>query len=254
MDPGPLGTLGVGMPFALAAQLANPDSMTQMYDATTKKPVSTTTYAGPFASVLVYSDPAGNVFNPLPWPNVNGDGPLRLMVADGDSTNENVVMTGSDSVKWIVKLDVFDTVAKDWDLKLTGLKIRGVRQTRTIRRADFQSCVNCHGSSYSASGHTWSGTPLYLLVAQVDGGQAMSYNVALARKGYRIKLTSTTGRWRIVSSRAIIHRSRIVLAWERDGLVLANNLFPLRLIGPRLKASQELGRIKSVTLLPPLKK
>jgi acetolactate synthase-1/2/3 large subunit len=26
MDPGPLGTLGVGMPFALAAQLANPDS------------------------------------------------------------------------------------------------------------------------------------------------------------------------------------------------------------------------------------
>ena len=25
MDPGPLGTLGVGMPFALAAQLANPD-------------------------------------------------------------------------------------------------------------------------------------------------------------------------------------------------------------------------------------
>ncbi|MDZ7679463.1 MAG: thiamine pyrophosphate-dependent enzyme [Acidimicrobiales bacterium] len=25
MDPGPLGTLGVGMPFALAAQIANPD-------------------------------------------------------------------------------------------------------------------------------------------------------------------------------------------------------------------------------------
>ena len=25
MDPGPLGTLGVGMPFALAAQVANPD-------------------------------------------------------------------------------------------------------------------------------------------------------------------------------------------------------------------------------------
>lgn len=224
-------------------QILNPDHLTQMYSSTTKKAVSTSTFIGPFATALVYSDPGGTVMAPSDAP--------RLMVAD--ATSEPIVMTGSDSVKWVAKLNVTDTSVKNWSLKLNGLLKNGKRQTRTISRNDFQSCVNCHGSSYTASGTTWSGTPLYLLVGEVDGGRAMAdsaYNAALARKGYRIRLTSTTGKVRYVSSRTIIYRSRIVLAWERNGAVLGSSLFPLRLTGPKLTTSQMLGRIKSITLLP----
>ncbi len=235
-------------------QLANVDHLTQLYSATTKKQVSSTSFTGPFVSVLVFSDPADNVFNP------DIDGPLRLMVADADTTNENVVMTGSDSVKMIVKLNITDTAPRDFTLKLTGLKIKGVRQTKTIRRADFQSCVNCHAAKYTALGHKWRGTPLYLFVGEVDGGAQMkdgAFNVALARRGYRVELISSTGLKRIVSSRLLVYkgegRGNVVLAWTRDGLTLGSGMFPLRLVGPNLKTSQQLGRIVRVALLPPAK-
>ena len=242
------------------AQLTDVDQMTQLYDVSTPskpKPVSSTSYTGPFVPILVYSDPAGNVFDPSPPPD--GDGPLRLMVADGDTTNEHVVMTGSDSVKWLVKLNVVDSVAKDWSLKLTGLKIKGVRQTRTIRRNDYASCLSCHEYShkgtYTTLGHKWRGVPLYMLVGEVDGGSTMMFNAMLAQKGYRIEVISSTGVKRIVSSRLIVYegsgRRNVVLAWTRDGLTLSSSSFPLRLVGPHLKTSQEIGRITRVVLLPP---
>ena len=238
------------------AQLTNVDQMTQLYDATTKKPVSSTSYTGPFAPILLYSDPAGHVFDPSPPPA--GDGPLRLAVADGNATSENVVMTGSDSVKYLVKLNVVDSVAKDWSLKLTGLKINGVRQTRTIRRNDYSSCVNCHefshNGAYTTLAHKWRGVPLYMLVGEVDGGNTMTFNAVRATKGYRVEVISSTGLKRIVSSRLIVYqgdgRRNVVLAWTRDGLTLGSSTFPLRLVGPRLKASQEIGRVTRVVLLP----
>ena len=215
-----------------------------MWDATSKQAVAVSSLTGPRATALVYTAPN-------PPGDLLAEGPLRFMVVD--ATSENAVMTGSDSPYNVVKLDVVPTV-KDFSLKLPGLKIKGKRQTKTIKRTDFQSCVNCHGASYKVSGVTWSGTPLYYLIGEVDGGATMSYNAALAKKGYRIELISTTGLKRIVSSRTIIHKRAIVLAWQRNSAVLGTSLFPLRLIGPKLKASQELGRIKSIVLLPKLKK
>jgi hypothetical protein len=245
-----IGSDGYVQPYS-DTQLTHVDQMTQLCDATTKKPVSSTSYKGTFLPILVYSDPAGHVFNPNP-PDQDGDGPLRLMVAD--TLSENVVMTGSDSVKWLVKLNVVDTAAKNWSLKLIGLKIKGVRQTRTITRNDFQSCINCHGASYKTQGHKWTGTPLYLFAGQVDGGQVMDFNAALAKKGYRIEVITSKGQKRYVSSRLIVYqgagRRNVVLAWTRDGLVLGSSSFPLRLVGPHLTASQEIGRITRIVLLP----
>ena len=250
-----IGSDGYVQPYS-DTQLTHVDQMTQLCDATTKKPVSSTSYKGTFLPILVYSDPAGHVFNPNP-PDQDGDGPLRLMVAD--TLSENVVMTGSDSVKWLVKLNVVDSVAKDWSLKLTGLKIKGVRQTRTIRRNDYASCLSCHEYShkgtYTTLGHKWRGVPLYMLVGEVDGGSTMMFNAMLAQKGYRIEVISSTGVKRIVSSRLIVYegsgRRNVVLAWTRDGLTLSSSSFPLRLVGPHLKTSQEIGRITRVVLLPP---
>jgi hypothetical protein len=238
-----IGGDGYLQPFSYAS-IVNQTGLS-MWDATTKNPVSVSSLTG-LATVLVYAAPN-------PPGDLLANGPLRFMVAD--ATNENAVMTGSDSVYDVARLDVVPAaVVKDFSLKLTGLKIKGKRQTRTITRNDFQSCVNCHGASYKTAGVKWSGTPLYYLVGEVDGGATMGYNATLAKKGYRIKLVSTTGKTRIVSSRTIIHKRAIVLAWQRNGAVFGSSLFPLRLIGPKLKASQELGRIKSVVLLPLVKK
>lgn len=237
-----IGSDGYAQPYSYD-QLVNLNRFTLMYNAATPQdPVPLSSFIGPFAALLIYSDPGGKV---MPAE----EGPLRLVLAD--ATNENAVMTGSDSVYMVAKLNVVPfTAVKDFNLKLIGLKIKGKRQTRTITRNDFQSCTNCHGSSYQVSGNKWAGTPLYYLIGQVDGGKTMIYNAALARKGYRIKLTATTGKWRIVSSRKVIRKRSVILAWRLNGAVLADNLFPLRLMGPKLTAAQKLGRIKTVTLLP----
>ena len=239
-----IGSDGYTQPYSYA-QIANLNGFTLMYNATApKNPVALSSFTGPFAVVLIYSDPSGKLMPP-------GEGPLRLVLAD--ATSENAVMTGSDSVYAVAKLDIVPYV-RNFSLKLTGLKVKGKRPTRTISRNDFQSCVNCHGSHYTVSGQRWSGVPLYMLVGEVDGGGDMTYSAALARKGYRIELISTTGKVRFVSSRVIIDKRNIVVAWRLNGVVLGNSAFPLRLIGPKLKASQELGRIKSIVLLPFKKK
>ena len=219
-----------------------------MYNAKdTTNPVLPSSFAGPLATVLVYNDPLANV---MPA----DEGPLRFMVAD--ATSEGQLMVGSDSVYSVNTLDVRDVVAKSWSLKLTGLRVKGKRPTRTITRNDFQGCAqpNCHGATYKLFGQKWSGTPLYLLVGEVDGGADMTYNAALALKGYRIELVSTTGKVRFVSSRAIIDKRSIVVANELNGAALGASLFPLRLIGPKLTAAQDLGRLESITLLPLAKK
>lgn len=233
-------------------QLMNVDHLTQMYGATTKKPVSTSSFTGPFAAVLCYDDPGGHVMSPYEA--------LRLFVED--ATNEPIVMTGSDSVKWVARLNVTDTAPKDWSLKLTGLKINGVRQTRTIRRNDYSSCISCHDyshkGSYTTLGYKWRGVPLYMLVGEVDGGATMVFNAARAQKGYRIEVISSTGATRIVSSRVMVRdgigRRNALLAWTRDGVTLGSTAFPLRLIAPGLKTSLEIGRITKVVLLPPVKR
>ena len=228
-------------------QLFNLTGFTMYNAAAPNKEVAPSSFTGPLGAVLIYSDPGQKV---MPA----DEGPLRFVVAD--TINEGALMVGSDSVYAVNTLNVRDFVAKNWSLKLTGLKIKGKRPTRTITRNDFQGCAqpNCHGSSYKAAGNTWSGVPLYLLVGEVDGGKDMTYNAALAHKGYRIRLTSTTGKVRYVSSRTIIYKSRIVLADQLNGAVLGKSLFPLRLMGPKLASSQKLGRIRSVALLPLKKK
>jgi hypothetical protein len=65
-----------------------------LYDATSKNEVPISSLTGPLGSILVYSDPAGQVLT----------GQLRFFVADHSS--ENMVMTGSDSVSSVDTLDV----------------------------------------------------------------------------------------------------------------------------------------------------
>ena len=240
----PDGTYGMTYSYD---QLVNLAGFT-MYNAKTKDPVSLSSLKGPLAAVLIYSDPDQNVMPP-------SEGPLRFAIAD--ARNEDAVMVGSDSVYSVNTINVRDFVAKDWSIQLAGLEKNGKRLTRTITRNDFQGCAapGCHGSSYRSGGSTWTGTPLYLLVGEVDGGADMTYNAALARKnGYRVELTTTGGHTVILSSSSLVLQTHVILANEANGAVLGSSLFPLRLVGPKLATPTEVGQVKSIVLLPPLKK
>ena len=70
-----------------------------MWNATNGAQVAISSLAGPLALVLIYSDPAGLV---LPADK----GPLRFVIADAAS--ENAVMTGSDSVQQVNRLNVIN--------------------------------------------------------------------------------------------------------------------------------------------------
>ena len=219
-----------------------------MYNASTGE---IETAKSPVSLVLTYE------YDGLPIaPAPGGEGPVRLAVAQ--TANENQVADGHLMVKWVSNVTIRGAVV-DWSVKMAGLRNKkGKRQTYTLDRASYDSCATpgCHGASWvqPVVAKTWSGVPLFLCIGKIDGGKGHggygAYNEALARKGYRIKLTSATGRSVIVASRTIINDDRILLAGKLMGSELTATYYPLRLVGPKIGTRSFLGRITKIQLLP----
>ncbi len=191
-------------------------------------------------------------------PAPEGDGPLRLVVAQ--ETNVNQIVDGHLLVKWASNVTLRGAIA-EWKVRMYGLKRRdGSRQTYTLDRSSYDSCAapGCHGFSWvnPTTKKTWSGVPLFLCVGKVDGGPGHdsygAYNEALALRGYRIKLVAANGRYAIIGSRTIRNRTSILLANKLMGSELTAKYYPLRLVGPAkfVPASKSIGRISRIYLLP----
>src|SRR5664280_1273728 len=202
--------------------------------------------------IMTSSDIQGQLSCILAWDRSGSalpsdDGPLRLYIADSLS-GEKVVMRGSDSEYQVIRLNVRDgdgTLPVFWKVTLVGLKSHGTRPTDVIDMQSFQSCAapGCHGVGWKApDGQRWTGVALYMLMGQVDGGKDMTYNARLARKGYRIRFYSSTGKTVTLSSKITVRRSSIVVANSAGG-DLVPAYFPLRLVGPAkfVPASKRLG-------------
>jgi DMSO/TMAO reductase YedYZ molybdopterin-dependent catalytic subunit len=206
----------------------------------------------PVSLVLTYEDN----HQPLA-PAPGGDGPLRLAVAQ--QTNVNQVADGHLMVKWVSNVTIGGEV-QEWSVKMTGLRVKGKRQTYTLDRASYDSCSTpgCHGASWvdRADSKTWTGVPLFLCIGKVDGGKGHggygAYNEALARKGYWIKLISASGTYSLISSRAIINNDRVILANKLMGSELTADYYPLRLVGPvkKVPLKKSIGQIAKIKLLP----
>jgi len=236
---------GYGMTF-LYSELASGSGIT-MYNASTG---AVEAAKAPVSLVLTYE------YNGLPIaPGPDGEGPIRLAVAQ--TTNENQVADGHLMVKWVTNVTLRDAVVP-WSVKMYGLLKNGKRQTYTLDRASYDSCATpgCHGSSWlqPVVSKTWTGVPLFLCIGKVDGGKGHggygAYNEALARKGYRIKLISASGKSVIIASRTIINDERILLANKLMGSELTTADYPLRLVGPKIGTKNFLGRITKIVMLP----
>jgi DMSO/TMAO reductase YedYZ molybdopterin-dependent catalytic subunit len=219
-----------------------------MYNASTKEEETAKVRT---SLVLLYEE-GGAPITPSP----GGDGPLRLAVCQ--ATDVNQVAPGHLFVKWVDQISLRNAVVP-WTVKMSGLKdAHGKRQTFALDRPSYDSCATpgCHGSAWTrpTSKNTWTGVPLFLLIGQVDGGKRHggygAYNEALALKGYRIKITSATGRSVIIGSRLIRNNEKIILASKRQGSELTPHLYPLRLIGPGVGLKNFIGQIVNIQLLP----
>ena len=209
--------------------------------------------AAPWDFILAY-EVDGAPLGPAP----DGDGPLRLIVAQ--DTNVHQIVDGHLLVKWVNRVSLRGSVA-EWKVKMYGLKrANGTRQTYTLDRVSYDSCAapGCHGESWvdQATKKTWSGVPLFLCVGKVDGGPSHdsynAYNDALALKGYRIKLVATTGRYAFLGSRPVRNRTNIVLANKLMGSDLTANYYPLKLVGPAkfVPARSSIGQLSKIYLVP----
>jgi hypothetical protein len=202
---------------------------------------------GPLSAVLVY-ERAG-----LPLPA--DEGSLRFYAAQPTAAAQ--VMDGSLSVYDVSLLNLRDQAVPEWGLKLVGLKIKGKRQIVTEARNAIEGCSRpgCHGRGVAIAGARWSGVPLWRLMGVVDGGashKGHSYNAALARKGYRIRLYNAAGKYVTISSKVTPFRNSIIVANQVGGAVPGAGYYPLRLVGPAkyVPAAKRLGRITKIVMLP----
>ena len=153
-------------------------------------------------------------------------GPLRIVLVGED----NPRFEGAISAKMVTRIDILGAY-EDYSLLIDGTI------TRAFSRAELESGVGCpcHTSTVTVTSkgetHTYTGLPLWRLVAYVDDDRAPGpeqgihydeddFNDALASAGYTIAVVAEDGYTQLVSSHLIAHDDRLIVAFKQDGLFL----------------------------------
>jgi len=153
-------------------------------------------------------------------------GPLRIVLVGEDNPH----FEGAISAKMVKRIEVLGTY-EDYSLSLHGAI------TRTLNRGELEAGMGCpcHTSTVNVTSkgetHTYTGLPLWRLVAYVDDDRAPGeeegihyddedFNDELAVSGYMITLVAEDGYSQAVSSQLIARDDRFIIAFKRDGLFL----------------------------------
>lgn len=153
-------------------------------------------------------------------------GPLRVVLVGEDNPH----FEGAISAKMVERIEVLGTY-EDYSLLVQGAL------TRTFSRGQLEAGVGCpcHTATVTVTSkgetHTYTGLPLWRLVAYVDDDRAPGeeegihyddedFNDELAASGYTITLVAEDGYSQVVSSQLIARDDRFIVAFKRDGLFL----------------------------------
>ena len=156
----------------------------------------------------------------------NDPGPLRI-VQVGES---NPHFTSSLSARMVTTIEVLGTY-EEYSLLLTGAI------ERLFSRGELEAGVGCpcHTATVSVTSkgetHTYTGLPLWRLVAYVDDGvfpaaedgiyyDEEDFNDELAETGYEIALAASDGYTQTVTADLIARDDRFVVAFKMDGVFL----------------------------------
>jgi DMSO/TMAO reductase YedYZ molybdopterin-dependent catalytic subunit len=176
------------------------------------------------------------------------EGTLRLIVV---SANNNQVVDGHWSVKWVNKVEV-KPVGQTWSLDLQGAI------SSPVTRDSFQSCgsPSCHGVSWEdENGQTWLGVPLWLLVGEVDDADSHTenaFNQSLAEAGYPIDIVARDGYTVSLDSQTIKENNQILIAFLVNNGDLPEKYYPLRLVGTGLQNNQMVGQVTKIMVNVPV--
>ena len=146
-----------------------------------------------------------------------------------------------------------ETAETAWSLGLIGAI------DETMSKATFEKGVACHDDfSYTDSeGMTWTGVPLWYLLARVDDTDTHgsgSFNDTLAGEGYDVTITACDGYSKTFSSVDLARNDSYIVACYLNGSDLpeltdsGKPLAPLKLVGSGLSSGQMIGNIAEIVL------
>jgi len=162
-----------------------------------------------------------------------GEGLPRLAYVGKDAT----ITDGHLWVKLIDTIIVKPGVA-DWTIKLSGY------ENMTVDRATYESCATCHETPHpgqkieinNAKGgkDIYEGSGLWLMVAEVDGGEQVDghhlVNRDIVRSDYTVRLLTKDGKTMDFKSTEISYNDKIVLAYKKNDHLLGEDEGPLALV------------------------
>ncbi len=141
----------------------------------------------------------------------------------------------------VVRVRVF--VAND---EAFALALKGALNT-SVEKADFDaSTVRV---DYTDISGTWSGVPLWRLVALVDDADTASFNDALAAENYTVKVSAVDRYNKSFHSEEITRTSNFIIADRLNGAPLPETMWPLRLVGPSVPPSLSVAKVAEIELL-----
>ena len=140
------------------------------------------------------------------------------------------------------------------------LQLRGVL-SRDLTYSQFAALAAKYDASWNDGTHTWTGVPLWRLVALVDDKNASTFNTSLAKKGYSVQIVGLAGTVTLTSTDGLwVGNNGVLVADEADGTPLQfgaldgatwTPAWPTELVGSGLAADQQLGGVVRVIVYKP---
>jgi DMSO/TMAO reductase YedYZ molybdopterin-dependent catalytic subunit len=130
-----------------------------------------------------------------------------------------------------------------------SLRLNGTT-TQVIDRQTFEDAVAAgHAVTYQDLSGTWQGIPLWYLVGMVDDASAGTFNDTLASLGYTVKVSAGDGYNSTLQSAQIAHSSDYIIANTLNGQPLADQQWPLRLIGAGIVPKISVAKVATIDLI-----
>ena len=171
--------------------------------------------------------------------------PLRIV---GDE------LSGSQKVKLIDSIAIEGFVESPaWQLSLFGLTDAVLTEWEVV--ALFNCEEGLHVSYYNytedAVDHSYAGIPLWVFIGMVDGADDSHwlFNDSLAALGYSVKISAPDGYNKTFSIADVAYNDTMILALTFDGEYLADDYYPMTLVGEELPSSMKVKGVSKIELV-----
>jgi DMSO/TMAO reductase YedYZ molybdopterin-dependent catalytic subunit len=166
--------------------------------------------------------------------------------ADRDPEFAASTSAGSLWVKNVKNISIV-SMYTEWTIDLTDLQ----NDTSVLTRTQFVSIDYWYGASYvDSKTRNWTGVPVSKVLGIIDDSDPATFNQTLVDTKYRVTVTATDGYNKTMIAKDLVEGGAII-ANELNGTVLPEDYAPLKLVGPSLAGSDQVGMIESIKLLEP---